>query len=95
VPALLAHRRRILALPAKTTETRLGHARTVEERHSLLHVPDLHRRDGIRDRARRQLCLAAGLRVSARVSLPLKALDCSPTPSVRVLGQGRTERTWP
>jgi integrase/recombinase XerD len=41
------------------------------------------------------LCFAAGLRVSELVSLPLKALEFYPTPSVRVLGKGRKERTLP
>ena len=95
VPALLEHSRRILAIPAKKTETRLVHYLTVEEMESLLNVPDLQRRDGIRDRAMLHLCFAAGLRVSELVSLPLKALDFYPTPSVRVLGKGRKERPWP
>jgi site-specific recombinase XerD len=95
VPALLEHSRRILAIPAKKTETRLVHYLTVEEMQSLLNVPDLHRRDGIRDRAMLPLCFAAGLRVSELVSLPLKALDFYPTPSVRVLGKGRKERPLP
>src|SRR5215813_13637222 len=95
VPALLEHSRRILAIPAKKTDTRLVHYLTVEEMQSLLNVPDLQRRDGIRDRAMLHLCFAAGLRVSELVSLPLKALDFYPTPSVRVLGKGRKERTLP
>ena len=95
VPALLEHRRRLRAIPAKKTAIRLVHYLTVEEMQSILNVPDLHRRDGIRDRAMLHLCFAAGLRVSALVRLPLKALDFSPMPSVRVLGQGRKERTFP
>lgn len=95
VPALLEHSRRILAIPAKKTDSRLVHYLTVEEMQSLLNVPDLHRRDGMRDRAMLHLCFAAGLRVSALVSLPLKALAFYPKPSVRVLGKGRTERTLP
>jgi integrase/recombinase XerD len=95
VPALLEHSRRILAIPAKKTETRLVHYLSIEERQSLLHVPDLQRRDGIRDRAMLHLCCAAGLRVSELVSLPLPALAFSPTPSVRIVGQGRKERTLP
>ena len=95
VPALLEHSRRILAIPAKKTDIRLVHYLTVEEMQSLLNVPDLHRRDGIRDRAMLHLCFAAGLRVSELVSLPLKALEFYPTPSVRVLGKGRKERTLP
>jgi integrase/recombinase XerD len=95
VPALLEHSRRILAIPAKKTDSRLVHYLTVEEMQSLLNVPDLHRRDGIRDRAMLHLCFAAGLRVSELVSLPLKALEFYPKPSVRVLGKGRKERTLP
>src|SRR5215831_12841406 len=95
VPALLEHSRRILAIPAKKTDIRLVHYLTVEEMQSLLNVPDLHRRDGIRDRAMLHLCFAAGLRVSELVRLPLKALEFYPMPSVRVLGKGRKERTLP
>jgi len=95
VPALLEHSRRILAIPAKKTDSRLVHYLTVEEMQSLLTVPDLHRRDGIRDRAMLHLCFAAGLRVSELVRLPLKALEFYPKPSVRVLGKGRKERTLP
>ncbi len=95
VPSLLEHSRRILAIPAKKTDIRLVHYLTVEEMQSLLNVPDLQRRDGIRDRAMLHLCFAAGLRVSKLVSLPLHALDFYPTPSVRVLGKGRKERTLP
>ena len=69
VPALLEHSRRILAIPAKKTETRLVHYLTVEEMQSLLNVPDLQQRDGIRDRAMLHLCFAAGLRVSELVNL--------------------------
>jgi integrase/recombinase XerD len=95
VPALLDHSRRILAIPAKKTDTRLVHYLTVTEMQSLLNVPDLQRRDGIRDRAMLHLCFAAGLRVSELVSLPLKALEFSPKPTVRILGKGRKERMLP
>jgi site-specific recombinase XerC len=95
VPALLEHSRRILAIPAKKTDTRLVNYLSGAEMQSLLNVPDLQRRDGIRDRAMLHLCFAAGLRVSELVSLPLKNLDFYPTPSVRILGKGRKERIVP
>jgi integrase/recombinase XerD len=95
VPALLEHSRRILAIPAKKTDTRLVHYLSIEEMQSLLNVPDLQRRDGIRDRAMLHLCFAAGLRVSELVSLPLQALAFYPTPSVRIHGKGRKERILP
>src|SRR3989454_11371619 len=74
VPALLEHSRGILAIPAKKTETRLVHYLTGEQMQSLLNVPDLQRRDGIRHPAMLHLRLAPGLRVPELVSLPLKAL---------------------
>jgi integrase/recombinase XerD len=95
VPSLLEQSRRILAIPAKKTETRLVHYLSVDEMQSILNVPDLRRRDGIRDRAMLHLCFAAGLRVSELVSLPLSAVAFHPTPSVRILGKGRKERTLP
>jgi integrase/recombinase XerD len=95
VPALLDQSRRILAIPAKKTETRLVHYLSVEEMQSLLNAPDVRRRDGIRDRAMLHLCVAAGLRVSELISLPLSALDFHPAPSVRILGKGRKERALP
>ena len=95
VPSLIEQSRRILAIPAKKTDTRLVNYLSVDEMQSLLNVPDLQRRDGIRDRAMLHLCFAAGLRVSELVSLPLKNLDFYPTPSVRILGKGRKERILP
>jgi len=95
VPALREHSRRILAIPAKKTDTRLIHYLSVEEMQSILNAPDLRRRDGIRDRAMLHLCFAAGLRVSELVSLLLSTLQFHPTPNVRILGKGRKERTLP
>ena len=95
VPSMLEQSRRILAIPSKKTDTRLVHYLTVEEMQSLLNAPDLQRRHGIRDRTMLHLCFAAGLRVSELVSLPLKALNFYPAPSVHILGKGRKERTLP
>src|SRR5262244_4149284 len=89
VPALLEHSRRILALPAKRTDSRLISYLTLEEMQAVLNAPNLQCRDGIRDRAMLHLCFAAGLRVSELVNLPLSAVAFHPTPSVRILGKGR------
>ena len=67
----------------------------LQEVHSILNAPDLKTRSGIRDRAMLHLCFAAGLRVSELVTLPLSSLVLHPSPSVRVLGKGRRERTLP
>jgi site-specific recombinase XerD len=95
VPSILDQSRRILAIPAKKTETRLVPYLSVEEMQSILNTPALQRRYGIRDRAMLHLCFAAGLRVSELVCLPLSALELHPSPSVRILGKGRKERTLP
>lgn len=59
-PALLEQSRRILAIPAKRTDTRLINYLTLNEVQALLNVPDLKRRDGIRDRAIIHLCFSGG-----------------------------------
>lgn len=95
VPALLEQSRRILAIPAKRTDTRLINYLTLNEVQALLNVPDLKRRDGIRDRAMIHLCFSAGMRVSELVHLPLQALEWQPSPNVRIFGKGRRERLLP
>ena len=95
VPALLEHSQRILAIPAKRTDTPLINYLSLEEMQAVLNAPVLQRRDGIRDRAMLQLCFSGGLRVSELVALPLKALQWQPSPSVSILGKGRRERLLP
>ena len=80
VPSVLEQSRRILAIPAKRTETRLISYLSPAEMQAVLNVPDLHRRDGIRDRAMLHLCFSAGLRVSELVGLPLTAVEWQPSP---------------
>ena len=63
VPSALEQIRRILAIPAKKTDTRLVRHLTAEEMQSILDAPDPTVRDGIRDRAMLHLCFAGGLRV--------------------------------
>ena len=95
VPASLEQSRHILAIPAKRTDSPLVNYMTLEEMQAVLNAPDLHRRDGLRDRAMLQLCFSAGLRVSELVALPLTALEWQPSPTVRILGKGRRERELP
>jgi integrase/recombinase XerD len=95
VPALLEQSRRILAIPAKRTDSRLISYLSLEEMQAVLNVPHLHRRDGIRDRAMLHLCFSAGLRVSELVGLPLPALEWQPSPHVHIHGKGRRERLIP
>jgi site-specific recombinase XerD len=94
-PTILEQSRRILAIPAKRTDTRLINYLSLEEMQAVLNAPDLKCRYGIRDRAMLHLCFSAGLRVSELVQLPLNSVEWYPLPNVRIHGKGRRERLLP
>jgi site-specific recombinase XerD len=95
VPSALEQIQRILAIPAKKTDTHLVRHLTAQEMQSILNAPDPTVRDGIRDRAMLHLCFAGGLRVSELVGLRLDDMTLQPQPSVLVHGKGRKERCLP
>ena len=95
VPAALEQISRILAIPAKKTETRLVKHLTVEEMQAILDVPVPAIRDGIRDRAMLYLCFAGGLRVSELIGLRVDDLTLQPNASILVHGKGRRQRCLP
>ena len=82
-------------MPTKKTALPLVTHLSRPAMHAMLEAPDVHTRPGLRDRARRHLWFAAGLRVSELRTRPLTAITCHPTPAVRVLGKGRRERSLP
>jgi integrase/recombinase XerD len=94
-PSALEQITRILAVPAKRTDTRLVRHLTVEEMQAILDAPAPTRRDGIRDRAMLHLCFAGGLRVSELIGLQLTDLQLQPHASVLVHGKGRKQRCLP
>lgn len=94
-PVILDQSRQIHAIPAKRTDIKLVGHLNKEQVEALLNTPDLNTRYGLRDRAMMHLCLAAGLRVSELVELPLSSLILHGEPSVHVLGKGRRERALP
>jgi len=95
VPSSLEHSRRILAIPTKKTALPLVNHLSMAEMHAILDAPDIHTRQGLRDRAMIPLCFAAGLRVSELLTLPLTACTFHPTPTVQIQGKGRRERALP
>jgi integrase/recombinase XerD len=95
VPSALEQIQRILAIPAKKTDTRLVRLLTADEMQSILDAPDPTVRDGIRDRAMLHLCFAGGLRVSELVGLRTEDFLLQPQSSVLVHGKGRKERCLP
>lgn len=95
LPAFLEQSRQIRAIPPKKTNIPLVNHLRRDEIQALLNAPDLATRSGIRDRTMLHLCFAAGGRVSELVTLPLAALTFHPSPSLRVTGKGRRERTLP
>ena len=95
VPTALEQIRRVLAIPAKKTDTRLVKHLTVEEMQLILNAPDPTKRDGIRDRAMIYLCFAGGLRVSELIGLRLDDLNLQPHANIFIRGKGRKERCLP
>ena len=95
VPSSLEQSRRLLAIPTKQTDLPLVHHRSMAEMHAILDAPNVRMRAGLRDRAMIHLCFAAGLRVSALLTLPLTALTFHPPPTVHIQGKGRRERALP
>ncbi len=95
VPSALEQVRRVLAIPAKKTDTRLVSYLRIEEMQAVLHAPDPCKPTGIRDRAMLHLGFTTGLRVSELVGLRLNDVSLHVPPSVFVIGKGRRERSLP
>jgi len=95
LPSAIEQIRRILAIPAKKSESRLVRHLTGEEMQALLDAPNPTGWQGIRDRAMLHLCYAGGLRVSELIGLHLDDLKFQPGASVLVHGKGRRERCLP
>ena len=94
-PSAMDRIRRIMAIPAKKTESRLVRHLTAEEMQAILDAPDPTGWKGIRDRAMLHLCYAGALRVSELIGLHLDDLQFQPQASVLVHGKGRKERWLP
>jgi site-specific recombinase XerD len=93
LPSALDQVRRIRAIPAQKTDTRLVRHLTVEEHRALVDAPDPTTRLGIRDRAMLHLALAGGLRVSELVGLRVDEVEFNGRYiDMRVRGKGRRER---
>ena len=95
VPSVIEQSRRVLAIPVKRTDQKLVRHLLPAEMEALLRAPDTRTRSGIRDRAMIHLAFAAGLRATELVTLPHTAIDMKGTPTVRVVGKGRKERSLP
>jgi integrase/recombinase XerD len=95
VPSAIEQIRRILAIPAKKTESKMVGHLTAEEIQALLDAPDPRGWKGTRDRAMLHLCYTGGLRVFELIGLRLDDLQFQPQPSVLVHGKGRRERCLP
>ncbi len=95
LPSALAQARQIQAIPFKRHERALVKHLAVGDVQAVLNAPALDTRLGVRDRAMLHLCFAGGLRVSELVGLPLASVALAPTPSIRIMGKGRKERSLP
>jgi len=94
-PSAIDHIRRVLAIPAKKTDSRLVRHLTSQEIQSVLDAPNRMTRSGIRDCAMLHLCFAGGLRVSELIGLRKEDVVFQPQASVLIHGKGRKERCLP
>lgn len=94
-PRMLEQSRQIHAIPRKKTDKKLVGYLDDAQIEALLNAIALDTRSGLRDRAMIHLCLAAGLRVTELVTLPMIALKLHAAPAVHVIGKGRRERALP
>jgi site-specific recombinase XerD len=93
VPAALDQVRRVRAIPAQRTDTRLVRHLSADEQRTLLDAPDPTTRLGIRDRAMLLLAITGGLRVSELIGLRVDEAHFNGRyVDVRVRGKGRRER---
>ncbi len=93
VPAVLDQVRRVRAIPAQKSDTRLVRHLAVEQQRALLDAPEPSTRLGVRDRAMLHLALAGGFRVSELVGLRVDDVKFDGRyVDVRVRGKGRRER---
>lgn len=93
VPSVLDQVRRVRAIAAQKTDSRIVRHLGAEEQRALLDAPDPTTRLGIRDRAMLQLALTGGLRVSELVGLRMDEVEFSGRyVDIRVRGKGRRER---
>jgi len=95
VPSVLEQSLRILAIPSKRADIPLIRYLSMAEMQAILNAPDVRTRAGIRDRAMLHVGFVAGLRVSELTGLLLTAVTLQPTPTLRVVGKGRKERSLP
>lgn len=93
VPSALDQVRRVRAIAAQKTDSRIVRHLALEEQRALLDAPAPTTRLGIRDRAMLQLALTGGLRVSELVGLRLDEVEFNGRyVDIRVRGKGRRER---
>ncbi|MCL4685238.1 tyrosine-type recombinase/integrase [Myxococcota bacterium] len=93
VPSALDQVRRVRAIPAQRTDTRIVRHLTAQEQRAILDAPEPTTRLGIRDRAMLLLAVAGGLRVSELVGLRIDEVQFNGRyVDVRVRGKGRRER---
>lgn len=95
MPSALEQIQRVLAIPAKKTDSRLVKHLNSSEMQAILDAPSPTTWDGIRDRAMLHVCFAGGLRVSELIGLNINDLRLQPCATILVRGKGRKERCLP
>ena len=82
------------ALTLAKSEEKLPRVPTVEQVETLLSLPDVRRKTGLRDRALLEVAYSSGLRRSELIALSIFSADLDAL-QLRVTGKGRKERVVP
>ena len=82
------------ALTLAKSEEKLPRVPTVEQVETLLSLPDVRRKTGLRDRALLEVAYSSGLRRSELIALNIFSADLDAL-QLRVTGKGRKERVVP
>ena len=94
-PAALLHVQQILAIPMKRFDKPLLGFLSRAEVRAILAAPDVTTWYGRRDRVLLKLLYNTGARVSELIGICVHDLELDVTPSVRLHGKGRKQRTVP
>jgi integrase/recombinase XerD len=94
-PCALNQAQQILAIPTKRFEKPLIGFLSREEIRAVLDAPDVSSWSGQRDRVLLSLLYNSGARVSELIAIRVTDLDLGASPSVRLHGKGRKQRTVP
>ena len=94
-PQAINNLQQILAIPMKRFEKQLARILSRDEMQALLSAPDVSTWCGLRDRMLLAILYNTGARVSEVIGIRVSDVSLDGSPSIRLRGKGRKQRTIP